>query len=646
MGAAVEVYKDEVYGDKLQTYALVELYERKLLVLANAKELENYKKEPISDARIQQHLQLPSNDLAFQRFHALVDDSCQTAIINLYGMFSPMSSPILTQLQLTTFTESFKTTLPTQYKAIMCFINKEEKQMKRERIKRNRFLWDRYAFYIFILLMRIRNPRNFVWWSMCNAASQYGHGGSNLSVFFGISVSQTTLLRKLDDINKYDSITMKTISSMKFMPFVLATFDNSQIIRKKKFQSGGESSSVTLVTSRMFIKPMIPHGLSLFNFPHNNDRPEITYFGQRIPSAFGMPKYEEIENISFQVFQDEKYRITNSTTDLTGERVDSYAKLVLLSHKMKMFRRIIPFWLNGHRFQFQNDNHHDSMVRLRVVQRLAPINTKAYQGKPSGWLLQIGDGFQQSSVNLWRNGGNITPASALLPPICPHDEITNIGAGQNIVSLLLLRGILEATDFDGTNGDMRKIRLAPDYKNKWMMLVGDGLTQMRVRTFVDIINKSCYDFGQQQEKMAMIKEALGQVIHITGDLHGGLFHFLSANYSLFYPCLIQIVQELLAWKRICGSDITKCYQQAAGLAIMIADELERQMLAAYFETVCNDNESFERFQRADGPENFAIMIAKGYMEWMDEKRKSTTDEVFLMVLNFIDIKKPEKNVGA
>jgi hypothetical protein len=70
---------------------------------------------------------------------------------------------------------------------------------------------------------------------------------------------------------------------------------------------------------------------------------------------------------------------------------------------------------------------------------------------------------------------------------------------------------------------------------------------------------------------------------------------------------------------------------------MIADELERQMLAAYFETVCNDNESFERFQRADGPENFAIMIAKGYMEWMDEKRKSTTDEVFLMVLNFIDI---------
>ena len=114
------------------------------------------------------------------------------------------------------------------------------------------------------------------------------------------------------------------------------------------------------------------------------------------------------------------------------------------------------------------------------------------------------------------------------------------------------------------------------------MLVGDGLTQIRIKSFVEEINKSCYDFGDQQEALAMIKEALGQVINVTGDLHGGLFHFLSATYSLFYPCLIQPVQQLLGWKRICGSGVTECYQQAAGLTTMIADELERQFLAAYF----------------------------------------------------------------
>ena len=104
----------------------------------------------------------------------------------------------------------------------------------------------------------------------------------------------------------------------------------------------------------------------------------------------------------------------------------------------------------------------------------------------------------------------------------------------------------------------------------------------------------------------MIKEALGQVINVTGDLHGGLFHFLSATYSLFYPCLIQPVQQLLGWKRICGSDVTKCYQQAAGLTTMIADELERQFLAAYFDDVCDDIDLLDRLHSTQDDKTFAI----------------------------------------
>ena len=53
------------------------------------------------------------------------------------------------------------------------------------------------------------------------------------------------------------------------------------------------------------------------------------------------------------------------------------------------------------------------------------------------------------------------------------------------------------------------------------MVVGDGLTQIRIRTFIELIESSCYDFGEKQEKTEMIKEALGQIIHVTGDLHGG-----------------------------------------------------------------------------------------------------------------------------
>ena len=54
------------------------------------------------------------------------------------------------------------------------------------------------------------------------------------------------------------------------------------------------------------------------------------------------------------------------------------------------------------------------------------------------------------------------------------------------------------------------------------MLVGDGLNQTWIKSFGDEINKSCYDFSEKKEVMAMIKEALDQVINITSSLHRGL----------------------------------------------------------------------------------------------------------------------------
>ena len=84
------------------------------------------------------------------------------------------------------------------------------------------------------------------------------------------------------------------------------------------------------------------------------------------------------------------------------------------------------------------------------------------------------------------------------------------------------------------------------------------------------------------------------MIHVPGDLHGGCFHFLSAIYSLYYGALIQPIQALVGWKRIKGTDVTKCYQQAAGLAIMIASELEKNLLNAYMHEVWTDHDATTR----------------------------------------------------
>ena len=126
------------------------------------------------------------------------------------------------------------------------------------------------------------------------------------------------------------------------MEFAIGTFDHSQIIRELKFQIGGHSSSVTLVTSRIFIRPIIPHGLTRLLFP--TERPDIVYLEQNIPSEFGVPEFEDIVSLTPDDYSDEKYRTVNISMDITGGRVDQYVKMVSIAHKLKMFRGLIPFW--------------------------------------------------------------------------------------------------------------------------------------------------------------------------------------------------------------------------------------------------------------------------------------------------------------
>ena len=117
------------------------------------------------------------------------------------------------------------------------------------------------------------------------------------------------------------------------------------------------------------------------------------------------------------------------------------------------------------------------------------------------------------------------------------------------------------------------------------MLVGDGILQVRTKTFESMIEESCYQFKETQQAAKMIRNMLGQVIHITGDLHGGWFHFLSAIYCLFYGSFIQHFQILLGWKWIRGTNVTKCYQQDASLVLMVADVLDKQFMATFLDVV-------------------------------------------------------------
>ena len=156
------------------------------------------------------------------------------------------------------------------------------------------------------------------------------------------------------------------------------------------------------------------------------------------------------------------------------------------------------------------------------------------------------------------------------------------------------------------------MELAPDTKEHHLIMVGNGLSQIRARQFSDLIDKTSTLFGPRHETTLMLQKAFNQVIFIPGDLHSGGFHILQIVYNLFYGTIIQKVQTVLQWKRICGSNVSKCYQQAASLATITAQEMERHHISEYFKGVCSSADALAELRAIRSNKEFAIYIAKAY----------------------------------
>ena len=135
----------------------------------------------------------------------------------------------------------------------------------------------------------------------------------------------------------------------------------------------------------------------------------------------------------------------------------------------------------------------------------------------------------------------------------------------------------------------------------------------------------------------MIYKATKQIINVTGDLHGGWFYFLAAGNSIFYASLIQPIHNLLGWKRISGTDVTKCYQQAAGIDILIADKLEKNLYAEYFLHIITDDEKRLKFESFEDEKELSVHVARNFLQWMELKQTSTTNKRFCMSSNYVYI---------
>ena len=302
---------------------------------------------------------------------------------------------------------------------------KHEMQVKLSRHDIHYNQWDRMTFYKFLSTMRIRNNHNFSWWTLCNTAASYGSGSATVGVYSGYNIAQKSMVKKLGRLYNPADITEKTKNTLKDGPKIgIAIFDNSQNFRKLKFQRFRKSSSVTLTTSRCFVKPTIQN-ISICNDDHVN----ITYLNQVIPSPIGLPAFEDFA-LSSDVFDVTKLTVSDNAMDMTGNRVESYALNVLIAGSIMKFQRLICYCNDG-TYSFQNKEIMIKLEKLQVKEKLSKINLPNLRGEQS--FLKNVKKFQKNVTNLWR--GEYSKAQLIIPPISPEDETTIKGAAKVVLSL-------------------------------------------------------------------------------------------------------------------------------------------------------------------------------------------------------------------
>lgn len=556
--------------------------------------------------------------------------------------------------------------------------------MKHKARNFNQQQWDRLVLYLFMIIQRVRNRHNFSWYALINGASTWSSQTGNMDVHLGLCLTRVSILRKLHLKYNRAEVERMIIERLKKELICIGSFDNTQLFQLLKFQREGHSSNADIITSLLFLLANIPKDHDIVIYP-DSDVP-VTYDKQMIPAPMGMPDYHKEPTMCGASFLIDNSYGFNPNPDMSGASVEEYAKRIWFASKVYSQHRYFGKLSEGTRHHYQSDESHDAMIRLNLFEKFEACRTRNRYG-PSAFYSQAFT-YQNRETRIWR--GEVKKASVIIPPLSAQNETTNLGAAKVVLSMLRLCGLLEPTEVGPTipsstlaspssstsasaassstsvspststsvsasssanaspssstsastsassnPSELLGMTLGKDWNKRHLILFGDGLSQVRARSFDNLIRDSSNHFGPQQSMRTILKKALSRVVHVTGDLHGGNFHFLSAVYTMFYGCLLQPIQTMLGWKRIKGSDVTKCYQLAALLALTVAEVVEKELFGTFFQELLLIQKEVDRLNRIKDPADYCVEITRLFDVWCEKKRGTTTDERLLMLLNYI-----------
>ena len=189
------------------------------------------------------------------------------------------------------------------------------------------------------------------------------------------------------------------------------------------------------------------------------------------------------------------HSIDTEAVDVTGDRVNNYARIATIASTVSKLRKLAP--REGIPFEFMNPDHTRAMDKLGLPTLLKQNNYVIIPEMGRSFYTGMGL-FQHNIRKLWM--GDRKKCTLLVPPISQEDETANKGAAKVILSLLVLVGIMEGQTYEGEHGSVKELKLAENVRKRYLVIVGDGLSQLRARTFNELIEDSSYSFGAQQKQ--------------------------------------------------------------------------------------------------------------------------------------------------
>ena len=189
-------------------------------------------------------------------------------------------------------------------------------------------------------------------------------------------------------------------------------------------------------------------------------------------------------------------------------------------------------------------------------------------------------------------------------------------------------GLIEISRKKIVIGGEEKVKLVTstvlESQHKWLYLTGDGLTHVRLKSFITAINNSMYSYQDGYEMRIVLSRALKQIVLGVGDLHGGGFAILNTIYTLFYGGFLQVFQTAMGWKRIKGSGIVKTYQKATSLVEIVYTEVMRSL---HYMHAASFVGSYNKLIVGMDPSRLAAEPVVDFDLFLDNKIRTTSDQV-------------------